>query len=67
MAIENTSTYNGANTVNLVDSDTTITAAQFQEMVDVLDNLVTHTHIYYDDHTTACQCNCACQCARGTI
>jgi len=33
----------------------------------VLEDLVTHTHIYYDDHTTACQCNCVCECARGTI
>lgn len=42
-----------------------ISAATFRQMVDLLKDLRTHTHQYYDDYTTACECQC--NCSRGTL
>ena len=39
----------------------------FQKMLAVLDELVAHTHVFYDDYSTACNCNCNCACTRGTL
>lgn len=44
-----------------VDSDT------FTKMLNVLNELTAHTHIFYDDYTTACNCNCDCDCTRGIL
>ena len=39
----------------------------FQDMLAVLNELVSHTHIFYDDYSTACNCNCNCACTRGIL
>ena len=45
----------------------TITADTFNQMLTVLDDLATHSHIFYDDYATVCECQCQCACSRGTI
>jgi hypothetical protein len=42
-----------------------ISADTFKQMVNILKDLRTHTHQYYDDYTTACECQC--NCSRGTV
>lgn len=42
-----------------------ISADTFRQMVNILKDLREHTHQYYDDYTTVCQCQCACN--RGTV
>lgn len=44
-----------------------ISAATFNQMIDVLESLANHNHIFYDDYTTVCQCQCQCACSRGTV
>lgn len=39
----------------------------FKDMLNVLNELVSHTHIFYDDYSTACNCNCNCACTRGIL
>lgn len=52
--------------VNRIAGDE-VTASSFNQMLDVLNELVDHTHIFYDDYSTACNCNCACACTRGIL
>lgn len=54
-----------AATVPAINAD--ITAATYQEMLTILNDLVTHTHIFYDDYTTNCNCNCNTNCSRGIL
>lgn len=56
-----------ASSVSTVTSGDAITADTFQKMLAVLNELVSHTHIFYDDYNTACNCNCNCDCTRGTV
>jgi len=67
MAIEETSGPDQATTA--VNEKTAkvdkISADTFRQMVDILKDLRAHTHQYYDDYTTACECQC--QCNRGTL
>jgi hypothetical protein len=63
---ENTSTATSGVTVNSKTAGDTISADTFQQMLSILDNLTDHTHIFYDDYSTACNCNCACACGRGS-
>lgn len=44
-----------------------IQAATYQQMLAVLNELVSHTHIFFDDYSTACNCNCNCNCSRGIL
>ena len=44
-----------------------ITADTFNDMLDVLEDLAGHNHIFYDDYTTVCECQCQCACSRGTL
>jgi hypothetical protein len=44
-----------------------ISATTFINMIDVLNELVAHTHVFFDDYSTACNCNCNCACSRGII
>lgn len=44
-----------------------VTASSFDQMLNVLNELIDHTHIFYDDYSTACNCNCNCACTRGTL
>lgn len=46
---------------------TPITASTYDVMLDVLNDLVAHTHIFYDDYNTNCNCNCNCACSRGIL
>jgi len=41
--------------------------ATYQAMLDILDELTDHTHIFFDNYTTACNCNCNCNCTRGIV
>lgn len=45
----------------------TISADTFRQMLDVLENLASHNHIFYDDYNTVCECQCQCACSRGTL
>lgn len=66
MATENTTTKDtSAGTVANKSSGNTISADAYNQMVSILEELTDHTHVYYDDYSTACNCNCACN--RGTI
>lgn len=66
MAVENTTTKDtSATTVSNKNSGNTISADSYNKMVAILEELTDHTHIYYDDYSTACNCNCACN--RGTL
>jgi len=44
-----------------------ISANTYRQMLDVLESLATHNHIFYDDYTTVCECQCQCDCSRGTL
>lgn len=67
MAQESTSTTAvGYEIVAKTDTDA-ITADTYRQMLDVLESLATHNHIFYDDYTTVCECQCQCQCSRGTF
>ena len=56
-----------APTVDVVVSGDAIDDKTFQDMLAVLNELVSHTHIFYDDYSTACNCNCNCACTRGIM
>lgn len=45
----------------------TVTADTYLQMIDVLESLASHNHIFYDDYTTVCECQCQCACSRGTL
>jgi len=45
----------------------TITPAVFHDMLALLDQLVSHTHVYYDDYGTACNCWVNSNCTRGIV
>ena len=67
-SIENLSSYTLSNTgAANVSTSNTITTTTFTQMVDVLEALANHNHIFYDDYTTVCQCQCQCACNRGTV
>lgn len=45
-----------------------VEAETFKKMLDVLDELLNHDHLYTDDYGSACQCQCACACqCRGIL
>jgi len=68
MGTENTSTSNvDAGEVSSKSATDDITADTFNDMLDVLEDLANHNHIFYDDYTTVCECQCACACGRGTL
>mgnify|MGYP006271545207 CR=1 FL=1 len=68
MALESVSTWTGSYNVAYVNTGTDIiSAATFQSMLNVLNELANHNHIFYDDYTTVCDCQCDCACSRGTL
>ena len=68
MGVENTEQFNTGSTVpNTVEVADPISANTFRQMLDVLESLATHNHIFYDDYTTVCECQCQCDCSRGTL
>jgi hypothetical protein len=66
MAIENTDPVvdSGTRAATKTAGDL-ITADTLRQMLTILDELTDHTHVVYDDYSTACQCNCAC--GRGIV
>lgn len=64
---ENTSTYSGSGAASDKTAGQTITADTFNQMINVLETLASHNHIFYDDYNTVCECQCQCQCNRGTL
>lgn len=68
MGSENTSTSTTAATgPSDTSTGSTISAAKYKEMVDVLEDLISHNHSFYDDYTTVCDCQCQCDCGRGSL
>lgn len=66
MAVENTTTKDtAAGSVTTKSTGNTISADAYNQMVAILEELTDHTHVYYDDYSTACNCNCNCN--RGTV
>jgi hypothetical protein len=67
MAQENTSTAVVGSEVPAKAAGETITADTYRQMLDVLEALASHNHIFYDDYNTVCECQCQCACSRGTL
>lgn len=68
MGTENLSTANTSTSAPASkNAGDTISADTFRQMIDVLDNLASHSHIFYDDYATVCECQCQCDCGRGTV
>lgn len=44
-----------------------ISQDKLNQMINVLEDLLNHTHVFYDDYGTACNCNCNCNCTRGSL
>ncbi len=64
---ENTTIYSGSGAASDKTAGQTITADTFNQMINVLETLASHNHIFYDDYTTVCECQCQCACNRGTL
>jgi hypothetical protein len=67
MGIENTSTADVGSDVPAKATGDAVTADTFRQMLDVLEQLASHNHIFYDDYNTVCECQCQCACSRGTL
>jgi hypothetical protein len=68
MPLENTASAASSSTIPAAkNAGDSIQASTFQQMLQILDDLTDHTHVVYDDYTTACNCNCPCPCGRGII
>ena len=67
MTTENTSTTTVNSDVPAKSSGQTITADTYRQMLDILESLASHNHIFYDDYNTVCECQCQCACSRGTL
>lgn len=67
MGVENTSTVNVGSDVPAKAAADTVTADTYRQMLDVLEALASHNHIFYDDYNTVCECQCQCACSRGTL
>lgn len=63
MVADNTSTFTAPGSTTAKAAGSTIDAASFRQMVDVLDALIQHNHTFSDDYTSNCQCNCS----RGSL
>ena len=44
-----------------------IDRATYKNMLDILDELVDHTHIFFDDSRNASHCHYNCNCTRGIL
>ena len=67
MGQENTSTVAVGTEVPAKSAGDAITADTYRQMLDVLEALASHNHIFYDDYNTVCECQCQCACSRGTL
>lgn len=64
---ENTSSASTRSGASDSAAGNTISAAGYQAMLNVLEDLISHSHTFYDDYTTVCECQCQCDCSRGTL
>lgn len=64
---ENTSAVSTRSGASDKAAGNTITADSYQSMLNVLQDLLAHSHTFYDDYTTVCECQCQCDCNRGTL
>ena len=67
MGVENTSTADVGSDIPQKNAGDNITADTYRQMLDVLEALASHNHIFYDDYNTVCECQCQCACSRGTL
>jgi hypothetical protein len=67
MAQENTSSTSVGSDVPAKAEGDPIAADTYRQMLDVLEALASHNHIFYDDYNTVCECQCQCACSRGTL
>lgn len=67
MGQEWTSSVSSGTSAGTQSSGNLITPTNMQQMLDILENITDHTHVIYDDYSTACNCNCACDCGRGSM
>jgi len=67
MGVENTSTTEVGTAVPAKAAGDNITADTYRQMLDVLEALASHNHIFYDDYNTVCECQCQFACSRGTL
>jgi hypothetical protein len=67
MGVENTSSAVVGSEVPAKTAGENITADTYRQMLDVLEALASHNHIFYDDYNTVCECQCQCACSRGTL
>jgi hypothetical protein len=67
MPQENTSQADVGSDVPAKAAEDTVSADTFRQMLDVLEGLASHNHIFYDDYNTVCECQCQCACSRGTV
>jgi hypothetical protein len=67
MGVENTSIAAVDIVVPAKAEGDNITADTYRQMLDVLEALASHNHIFYDDYNTVCECQCQCACSRGTV
>lgn len=56
-----------AGATGAASAGSTIDNQTYLDMLEVLEDLLSHTHTFYDDYGTACNCNCNCNCTRGTL
>lgn len=54
-----------ATVVGTVTPNQPLQANTLNQMATVLENLLNHTHVYYDDYGS--NCNCDCNCTRGSL
>lgn len=67
MGQENTSTTGVGSDVPGKNGSDLVTADTYRQMLDILEALASHNHIFYDDYNTVCECQCQCACSRGTV
>jgi hypothetical protein len=67
MGQENTSSTSVGSDVPAKAEGDAISADTYRQMLDVLEALASHNHIFYDDYNTVCECQCQCACSRGTL
>jgi hypothetical protein len=67
MGVEGTSSADIGSDVPAKAAGDNITADTYRQMLDILESLASHNHIFYDDYNTVCECQCQCACSRGTL
>lgn len=71
-ANDTTTSYNSsASTASEPSAGSDMSRATIDQMLGIMDTLLSHTHVFFDDYATACDStpttNCASTCTRGTL